>query len=217
MTAKRRFKRLFIFDIDGTLVDAYSAIHLTLNRVLGMLGYPEAGYKKVKMTVGTGNRSFIYEFFRKEDASRAIELFRKYHPGYLAEHVRLKDGAIKVLKELKARGKLLAVATNRPAYSARIILDNTGILGIFDRYLTGEEVGRLKPDPAILYRLMSELGVSDKETVFIGDMDVDLKTAKSAGVDGVFITGGSSRRSSIDSIKPKTVIFKLPSLLRIFY
>ncbi len=117
LAKKRQSKDLFIFDVDGTLVDAYTAIEKSLNFTLKKLGYSPVGIQKVKRNVGHGEKRFIQYFFRKADYKKALNTYRKHHKVAIINFSKLKPHARRVLESLKRKNKSIAVASNRPKYS----------------------------------------------------------------------------------------------------
>jgi len=191
-------KKLFIFDVDGTLVEAYRAIRQSLNHALVELGYKkEVSLETVKYSVGRGDVLFIKKFFKLAEREKALEIYRKHHKKSLLKLVKAAPLARQTLYSLKRKKKLIAVASNRPTQFTEIILKQTGLKKHLDYVLCADKLEKLKPDPAILFRLMEKFKVRREETVFIGDMDIDMLTAKKAGVEKVFIKGGSTPLSAL--------------------
>jgi len=202
-------KRLFIFDLDGTLADAYGAIEKSINFTLKRLGLPLVAYQEVKKRVGRGDRLFMKSFFPAKDMEKVLKVYRPHHAKALLRYTRLKPYAKKLLYTLKKEKKLLAIASNRPYYYTNIILKKLGIRKYFDVVLCADQINSLKPGPKILYTIIKKLGVSKEETVYTGDMDIDMETAKRAKVDAIFITGGSSTINAVKKYKNKKVIHSL--------
>jgi phosphoglycolate phosphatase-like HAD superfamily hydrolase len=80
--------RLVIFDLDGTLVDAYPAIASSVNFTLTKLGFPEASYNQIKRAVGWGDRHLLARFVGEELSYKAIKLYRRHHAKALKSGVR---------------------------------------------------------------------------------------------------------------------------------
>jgi len=210
------FKRLFIFDLDGTLADAYGAIEKSINFTLKRLGLPSVAYQEVKRRVGKGDRLFMKSFFPAKDMEKALKLYRPHHAKALLKYTRLRPYAKKLLYTLKREKKLLAIASNRPYYYTNIILKSLGIRKYFDVVLCADQISSLKPDPKILYTIIKKLGVSKEKTVYTGDMDIDMETAMRAKIDAVFITGGSSTLNAVKKYKNKKVIHSLARIMAWF-
>src|SRR3989338_4977766 len=184
-------KGLFIFDLDGTLVDAYRAIEQSLNFTRKKMGLSKVGFLKVKKSVGHGDKAFIDTFFPKNKTAEAINIYRRHHKQALVKFSRLKPEAREALLGLKKRGKLLAVASNRPYYFTKVLLKALKIAKYFDGVWCADQVKAAKPDPKILLTILKYFKAAKKSAVYIGDMSVDLETARRAGVSAVFVRGGS--------------------------
>jgi len=204
-------KKVYIFDLDGTLVDAYYAIYRSLNFTLTKLGYKEVSYFRVKKAVGRGDELFIKSFFPLEVFKKALSLYRKHHKKTLLNYVKLKPYAKNVLYLLKRKKKLIAIASNRPTFFSKIILRKLFLNKYIHYLLCADRLSKLKPHPEILFKIMEKLKVSKEEVVFVGDMDIDMETAKRAGVDSIFLKGGSS---SLKEVKNKFNGVKIANSLK---
>ncbi len=209
-------KKLYIFDLDGTLVNSFVAIQKSLNYTLEKLGYSPVSYTLVKRSVGNGDKLFISTFFPKELHEKALETFRLHHKQSVIRYSKLLPSARKLLYQLKRRKKILAIATNRPRHFTDIILDKLDIKKYFDYILSADEIKSLKPDPRILRTVMNRFRVSGDDTVFVGDMDIDLETAMRASVDAVFIKGGSSFLRDIKKYTNKKIVSSLDEIVGLF-
>lgn len=206
-------KKLFIFDLDGTLVDAYEAIEKSVNFALKKFNLPGTTYNEVKRKVGRGDRLFMKEFFQKGDIDKVLKIYRAHHAKALLRYTKLRPYAKRLLYALKRKKKLLAIASNRPYYFTDIILKKLGIRKYFDAVLCADNINSLKPDPKILYAVIKKLGVKKEDAVYVGDMDIDVETAKRARMDAIFITGGSSPLSSVKKYKNKKTARSLKDIL----
>lgn len=206
-------KKLFIFDLDGTLVDAYKAIEKSINFTLNKLGCPLVTYGEVKRKVGRGDRLFMKEFFPEKDVKEVLKIYKAHHAEALLRYARLRPYAKRLLYVLKKRKKFIAIASNRPSYFTKIILKKLGIKKYFDIILCADQIHSLKPSPKIIYSIMKKLGVEKKDTIYVGDMDIDMETASRGNVDAIFITGGSSTVNSVKKYKKK-IISSLDEILQ---
>jgi len=210
-----RTKKLFIFDLDGTLVDAYTAIWKSLNFTLKKLGYSPVGFREAKENVGTGDRFFIKTFFKAKDAEEALRIYRKHHEKSLKVYAKYKPYAKKALRFLKNHERKVAIASNRPRYFTNIILKALDMDKYFDYILCADQIASLKPKPKILNLIMEKFGVIKNDAVFIGDMDIDLETAKRARLDAIFVEGGSSSLEDVKRYRGKKVISSLRGVINV--
>ncbi len=210
-----RKKNLFIFDLDGTIADAYTAIWKSLNFTRKRFGLGPVSYNEAKRKVGRGDRLFMEMFFPNDRMEKALDIYRKHHKKALIIYSKQKKNAKKILSRLHKKSCLLAIASNRPYYFTKVILKALDMEKYFNIVACADEIGSVKPDPRMLYYILHKLHVKIQDAVFIGDMDIDMETAKRAKVDAVFITGGSSSLNSVKKYKNKKVIRSLEEVLKL--
>jgi phosphoglycolate phosphatase len=206
-------KNAFIFDLDGTLIDAYPAIVASLNHTLEKLGRRPAPAGDIIRAVGLGNDSLLETFVPTGAIARARQIYRRHHVACLPAAARPLPGALALLETLKRGGARLAVATNRPAETAEIMTAACGMKAFFNVMLSGEDVPRPKPAPDILVEILGRLGLPPEAAVYFGDMDIDAQTGRAAGVETVIVTTGSSTRAEIEAERPGLVLDSLEALL----
>ncbi|MBN1526455.1 MAG: HAD family hydrolase [Candidatus Omnitrophica bacterium] len=208
--------KLIIFDVDGTLVDAYRAIEKSLCHTMEKLGYGRcASLAVVRQSIGHGDRNFVKLFLDDENVEKGLAIYRRHHRSALMAYSRAMPGARRVLAALRKRGYRLAVASNRPKNFTLILLRHLGLDRSFDMVVCARDARDFKPKPALLLRVMRRLGVRRGETLYVGDMAVDVIAGRNAGVRTVAVTGGSSSVAELRSAKPFRVIAKLSHLLRV--
>jgi len=209
-------KALFIFDVDGTLVNAYPAIEASLNFTRLQLGYSRVSLMKVKRSVGRGDENFIKAFFSDKDIPQALRIYRRHHKKVLLDLCSLRPGAREILEALKRKGKIICVASNRPLRFTDILLKKLKIKKYFDAVYCADKIKSLKPAPKILLVILKHFKKTRRQAVYIGDMDIDLETARRARVEAVFIKGGSSTLSQVSGYRNKKVISKLEEILKLY-
>ena len=198
--------RLVIFDLDGTLINAYPAVERSINYVLKKAGCDPVDTETIKRTVGWGDRHLVETFTGPEKINKAIVLYRRHHKKALEKDTTLLPGAKRLLQILKKNGYKLAIASNRPAVYTNIVLEYLDIKKYFDRVLCGDKSARPKPHPDIILELLEKFGLKKSESLYVGDMTIDMQTGKRAGVKTVIVTTGSSTREDILKLKPFKVI-----------
>jgi len=201
-------KKVSIFDLDGTLINAYDLIFLSLNEARKELGYGSVDYIEIRKNVGGGDISLIKKFFKNDDIEKAIEIYRNYQQTYINErNIKLMKGAKELLIFLKDKGLKISIATNRNRFSIETILKGTGIKEFFDFILTADDVREKKPSPEILEKICEIFNCRKEECFYVGDMDIDLITGKKAGIDTFIVLTGSSIKEEIFEVDRNARIF----------
>lgn len=186
-------KKLAVFDLDGTVLDTLSDLAGALNHALAEYGFPERTSEQVRLAIGGGLRKMIDRSVpdtvppeRKEPVFR---LFIERYASHFMDHTRPYEGVPDLLRNLKDTGMLLALVTNKDARMAEPLCD-TFFPGIFN-LVVGHAPGlRSKPAPDGVVSVLNALSVPAEETVYIGDSEVDAKTAENAGTDSVIVSWG---------------------------
>jgi phosphoglycolate phosphatase len=181
---------LFIFDLDGTLIDSVGDIADALNETLAELGGPAYDDAQVAKFVGSGVRELIRRALPAELQSRVDEVAAQYRAHYVARPVKRTSLYLGVPHTLEKLPGARAVATNKPGALARRILEELGVMQHFAAVLGEDDVGRTKPDPLIVDLLRGKVGATKRRTLYIGDSLVDADTADAAGVDLALVTYG---------------------------
>lgn len=207
--------KLIIFDLDGTLIDAYPAIIGSFNFCMKRLGYPQQPAAVIRRAVGKGDMQLLKPFVRPRDAQKALALYRAHHAAELREKARLYPGAASLLRQLRKRGYKLAVASNRPTKFSRIVLAHLGIRKYFDRVLCKDKLRYGKPHPLILNTIMRSFAVKPEETLYVGDMVIDAQAGRRAHVRTVVVTTGSSTRAELLKEEPFVMVPRIGALLDI--
>ncbi|HRZ13884.1 MAG TPA: HAD-IA family hydrolase [Candidatus Omnitrophota bacterium] len=204
--------KLIIFDLDGTLVNAYNAITHSFNVTMRSFGYPPQQAGVIRRAVGWGDRNLLKPFVRERDLDAMLESYRRHHAVSLVRKSRLFPGVKRLLARLRKKGLRLAVATNRPTRFSHILIRHLGIRPFFSVVLCGDKLKHIKPHPQILTTIMRRLRVRPQETVFVGDMFIDAQTGTAAGVITVMVTTGSSTRQELAKEKPWRIISRVTQL-----
>ncbi len=206
-------KRLVIFDLDGTLVDAYPALTESVVYTVTRLGYPAPSPGQVRRAVGRGQRFLLESFMRRKDFDRALRIFRPHHQRALLRGVRWLPHARRVLNALRRRGTLLAIASNRPTSFTRKILKVLDAVHYFDAVRCADKVPQGKPHPQMLCDILRRLKVARADAVYVGDMPIDIEAGRRAGLATIGVATGSSTLKELKAVRPTVIIKGLPDLL----
>jgi phosphoglycolate phosphatase len=207
--------RLIIFDLDGTLVDAYPAIIGSFNHTMLCLHYRRQSPRTICRVVGWGDANLLRPFIEKKDLNKALSIYRRHHKAALIRDSRLFPRAEKVLTYFKTGGYRLAVASNRPTRFSWILIRHLGLEKYFDYVLCADKLKYGKPHPEILKRIMQKFSLSPRQTLYIGDMAIDAQAGRRARVKTIIVTTGSSTKREIRKEKPYRILGSIGGLSKI--
>ena len=192
----RAFSGYAVFDLDGTLADSLGDITRALGRVLERHGRVPIPSEQTRDLIGRGPRTLIERAWRLSGTSAEHEDVAMLTRQYLEEYRKNPKGGTRSfpgvddgLRRLVLRGWKLGLCTNKDGRAARALVDELGWGGWIRVVVSGEE-GFRKPDPRALHLALRKLGAPRGRHLFVGDSEVDLQTARNAGVEGVFLGYG---------------------------
>jgi phosphoglycolate phosphatase len=195
-----------LFDFDGTLADSYPAITASVNHVRAAHGWPPLPLAEVRRHVGRGPAYLLEHTVPGTVLDTDLARYRAHHPSVMREGTRLMPGVALALPALKRAGLLLAICSNKPVAFTRGLLPYLGLAGLLDVVLGPEDVPRPKPAPDMLQAALGQLGVGPAEALYVGDMGVDVETARAAGVRVWVVPTGSDDRDTLLAAKPDRLL-----------
>lgn len=183
----------FIFDLDGTLLNTLKDLAASTNYALRSAGMPEHSVEDVRRFVGNGVKKLmeraIPQGLENPKFDETYATFRKHYLEHSLDTTKPYDGIPEVLAELKRRGKKPAIVSNK-FYAATQELAKHFFPETIQVAIGERENIRKKPAPDTVLEAMRQLGVGREGTVYIGDSDVDIDTAKNVGVPCISVLWG---------------------------
>ena len=181
--------RLLVFDLDGTLIDSRRDLVNSVNAMLTYLGRSELQDDVIASYIGDGAgmlvRRALGDSVEESSFEAALAYFLDYYREHKLDFTKVYPGVMGSLEALRfdAGGGMrkMAVLTNKPVNPSRAICDGLGLTPYFFQIYGGNSFATKKPDPEGLKALIREAGVDPFETVMIGDSEIDIQTARSAG------------------------------------
>ena len=194
---------LFLFDLDGTLIDSRVDIARAVNLTFHDLGLPPKPETLIYGYVGLGVRRLIIDAVESEEPAlidRALAHFENHYLAHLLDTTRLYPGIADLLAGLpKVR---TAIVTNKPHHYTLKILEGLKILDRFDLVIGGTPDRRMKPDPQMVTEALGTLQVDPSDALLIGDSTADTRAARSAGVRSCAVGYGLSPVEEIQAASP---------------
>lgn len=205
--------RAALFDFDGTLADSFAAITASTNHVRESYGLPPLPEEVVRRYVGFGLDNLMQTLLPDAPTAEAVARYRAHHPSVMFSGTKLFPGVADTLHELRRRGLKLAVCSNKAVAFSKQLVESLGLAWVFDAVLGPDDVGVPKPDPAMLLEAVRRLGVSKAETVYVGDMAIDVHTAQRAGITVWLVPGGAAGLESAAAAGPDRVLDQFSDML----
>lgn len=194
--------KLLVFDLDGTLVNSLTDLAVSVNEGLKKAGLKPHEVEKYKKFVGNGREKLIDRAMGescKDERLRTIvkDTFDTFYKEHCNDNTTSYNGCEKLLSELKKTGVKTAVLSNKPDEFVSGILSKIYPGHKFDSAWGKKPGYPVKPDPEALNAILKELKIKKSECLYIGDSDVDIFTAKNAGVDMLGVDWGFCERKEL--------------------
>ena len=211
-----------IFDLDGTISDTLSTIAHYCNVALEYLGYDPIGVDNFKYFAGDGRRMLIHRtlgYYNIDTPQNYEKAKTKYDMEYEKDFIfetKPFEGIIDVLRQLRLAGIKTAVLSNKPDNVVQMLTDKM-YNGLFDVCHGKMENIPVKPDPSGAFMTANELGVDPSECVFVGDTDVDIKTAKNSGMKSIGVLWGFRDEKELRQAGADFIISKSCEILEVIF
>ena len=194
-------RRVILFDLDGTLTDPKEGITKCVQYALKHFGIIENDLDKLEEFIGPPLKEQFMKYCGFDD-KRGTECVEKYRERFndigIFENI-LYDGIEKLLKRLKEKGIILAVASSKPTVYVDRILRHFGIIGYFDVVMGSELDGRRTNKADVVRETLYSLNIEDNDTVvMIGDRSHDIIGAKENGICSIGVSYGYGSRSELE-------------------
>ncbi len=207
-----------IFDLDGTLLYTLEDLAASVNYALEQSGYPVRSLEEVRHFVGNG----IYRLVElsvpatctKEELDHTFSLFKSHYADNCNNKTRAYDGVLPLLQELTHRGYRLAIVSNKVDSAVKTLNE------IYFKEFISVAIGATdgiakKPAPDTVYKALEELESKRDEAIYVGDSEVDVKTASNAGMPCISVTWGFREKETLLEAGATTLIDTPEQLLDI--
>ena len=190
-------KKGILFDLDGTLLDTLQDLTDSVNYTLVKYGYPTRSLEQIRQAISNGARNLIANSMvgDKDDATidRALADYQAYYATHCQVKTKPYEGVLEALERLK-KVCPVGIVSNKPDAPVKVLCaDYFG-----DIYALGERPDcPRKPAPDMIRRAMEQLGIDS--CIYVGDSDVDVTTAKNAGMPGLIVLWGFRDRQQLEA------------------
>ena len=206
--------RTVLFDLDGTLLDHFTAIHRCHAYTMRQLGLPEPTLAQVQAAVGGGVEVAVERLVGRERTPAALAIYRPYWDATMLDDVQLLPGAKELLVFLQQRGIRTAVFTNKHGPSSRLTCAHLGLAGLLDGNFGAADTPWLKPAPEFAEHVMHALGAAAATTLLVGDSPYDFATARHAGFGFYGVTTGTHTAAELQAAGATDIFSDLPAIQR---
>lgn len=182
-----------LFDMDGTVLDTIDDLRNAVNYTMRHFGLPEIDIYQAKHYTGNASRHLIRCSVPDEIEGPQFEEILAFYLAYYKEHcsvlTRPYDGIEDLMKSLADKGVRMAVVSNKPDEAVKNLADRW-FPGLLETSI-GERQGiRRKPEPDTVFAAMKEMDALPDESLYVGDTEVDIMTARNAGIKCAAVTWG---------------------------
>ncbi len=191
--------KTILFDLDGTLLDTLQDIADSVNFAMREMDFPEKSVEEVRRNVGNGIQKLIEGVVpedKKHLAEKTLAIFRPYYAAHSQVKSAPYSGILPLVEKLNQEGFVCGIVSNKPNKAVVELAEN-----FFPSFAVaaGEKEGvARKPAPDGIFRALEEIGGNVKECIYVGDSDVDIITAKNAGIPCVAVTWGFRDRADLE-------------------
>lgn len=213
-------KKLVIFDLDGTLLNTIEDLGNAANYALSQNGYPTHSLASYPFFVGNGVRNLIRKALPDDMRTDSIiesllKDFKEYYNEHNTDCTKPYDGIEELLRNLQDNGVKIAVASNKYQQATeKIIAHYFGDIDFVAIYGQREGVN-VKPDPSVVFSILSDAKVPKSEVLYVGDSGVDMETARRACVDSVGVTWGFRSEKELNEYHADMIVNKASDIFDI--
>ena len=209
--------RTVLFDLDGTLLDTLEDLKDSVNHVLRAHGYCERTLEEVRAFLGNGAamllRRALPDTVGEEEFSALLTEYKAWYQAHNCIKTRPYPGIPELLDKFRKSGVQVAIVSNKPDPTTKALAEK-----FFPDVPAFGQRDDLPPKPApeMVYHALKEMGGKRENTVYVGDSEVDIQTARNCVMDYIGVSWGFRGREKLLSIDPKaTVVDRAEEILKI--
>lgn len=209
---------VWLFDLDGTLLDTLDDLHSAVNFALKKHGLPLRSREEVKNFIGNGiallmKRSVGLERLATVDFQAIMADFKEYYGAHCQDKTRPYEGVLDLLAELKRQGKAVGVVSNKADFAVKKLC--AAYFGELVDVAIGEnEMAGIakKPAPDTIFAALDKLGIAVGNALYVGDSEVDIQTAAAAKIPCISVAWGMKSEQFLRENGAKNIVFSVEDL-----
>jgi len=206
--------RAILFDLDGTLIDQFDAIHRAFSQVIEKMGLPVPDYETVKKAVGGASESTMAKLIGQSRAKEAVNLLRPIFEKEMFNGLQILPWAKDALSFCAEHKIKTAVLTNKHGPHARAACKHLDILPPLEFALGANDTTWKKPEIELTRHALNKIGHSTEETLYIGDSPYDLRTARNVGMQCCLVATGTHSVKELREEEPESIDPDLQTLFK---
>lgn len=191
-------KKFVIFDLDGTLLNTLEDLKDSTNFALHEFAYPKRTLDEVRSFLGNGVQKLIERAVPKDcqNVEECLKCFKNHYSENMYNKTAPYEGIVEVLKELREKGLKIGVVSNKFDAAVKELCEKY-FDGLIDVAIGQSDEVAKKPAPDGVLKAMEILGAEKEFTIYVGDSDVDVQTAKNANLPCIGVTWGFRDRENL--------------------
>jgi phosphoglycolate phosphatase len=201
-----------MYDLDGTLLDTASEIADAVNQTLAEFDHETVSEQQVRDWIGNGTGWLMKTAWHHTEGpldipwERVMERFIFHYESTAGTRSNAFPHVLDTLKRTREYGVKQALVTNKETRFTERVLEMHGLQDVFDIVICGDSLPVKKPDPAVIAHCLTMLGASAGEALFVGDSEIDVSTAKAAGVICWAVPYGYNLGKPIETSHPDRIV-----------
>lgn len=208
ISKQKEDKNTIIFDLDGTLLDTIADLTDSVNYVMEQYGFPIYTIPQIKSFVGNGIRRLMINAvpLGEEDPhfEEAFALFKSYYQDHCMVKTKPYEGIPELLAKCRQRNYNIAIVSNKNQEAVTRLCKHFFAKDV--SVAIGQKEGvRKKPYPDSVLAALDQLGADRKQSVYVGDSEVDAETSQNADMDGILVSWGFRDRALLESLHPRAI------------